>query len=415
MKLLKINIFFLALLAFVSCDTKNDFEGDYKHYFVKYYGEDGNQEAADFLVAGDGVVMLGTTRVGSQSRILLIKVDFEGNVLWERKLGGMSENAQDIEATVDGQSYLILSNVFLGKDLTNNEDLFESKVIKVDKSGVKEDSAVYAEYSTQFMNSVTPLSDGGFFLCGNSTLESIFNESLTPPDQEDIIYVQYTPDFDPLASNGSTAGEHYGAAIKMFETGEGARIFTYSDTEYSLPIPANSNHAVYPDAFAGGSWSTSYFLTGTNDRDEVLKQVIKDPFTNGYFELGTSSDVARTPGNLFFARRTGSFAIINQGAVTGLSGNYTASAVAPAPVTDDGYLLLAKETLITGSNIKLVKLNQSCQYQWSVNFGSVSNQSDGAAVAELEDGRILVLGTIELETQKKIALIKVNSQGKFSD
>jgi hypothetical protein len=162
-------------------------------------------------------------------------------------------------------------------------------------------------------------------------------------------------------------------------------------------------------------WVPSYDLSGTEGKDEVLKHVIKDPFTNGYFELGTSTSLPATSGNLFFARRTGSFDIINQGVIQGLGGSYSAVGVAPCTKSDQGYLLLANETLITGSNLKLVKVTQACVLQWAVNFGSASNQSNGAAVVELSDGRILVLGTIELETQKKIALIKVNGQGKFSD
>ncbi|RAV97988.1 hypothetical protein [Pseudochryseolinea flava] len=417
MKSLKIKILLISLLAFLSCDTKNDFEGDYRNYFVKYYGEDGNQEAADLLLTDDGVLMLGTTRMANQSRIVLIKVNYDGDEIWRRTLGAYSENAKDIEPTTDGQSYLILSNVLTGKNLVTNEDLYDAKVIKVNRDGIKEDSAVYSEHVTQFMNSVTPLSDGGFFLAGNSADETIFNETLTtpPPDQEDIIYVQFTPAFDPLTSNESTAAEHYGAAVKMFETSSGIRIFVYSDNEFGLPIAANANHAVYETYFSGGSWSTGYPYSGTNDRDEILKHVIKDPFTNGYFELGTSCDMPTPYGNLYFARRTGGFAIINQGVVNGLVGNYTAAGVAPCLHTDDGYLVVANQIQLAGTNIKLVKLDQNCTYQWDVSFGSASKQNVGVGVAELPDGRIVVLGTIELETQKKIALMKINPQGKFSD
>jgi hypothetical protein len=46
-------------------------------------------------------------------------------------------------------------------------------------------------------------------------------------------------------------------------------------------------------------------------------------------------------------------------------------------------------------------------------MGSFDKSSEGASVAELPDGRIMILGTIELETQDKIGLMKVNSQGEF--
>jgi hypothetical protein len=61
----------------------------------------------------------------------------------------------------------------------------------------------------------------------------------------------------------------------------------------------------------------------------------------------------------------------------------------------------------------LIKTNLNSEEQWSVNMGSFDQNSVGASVLELPDGRILVLGTIELETQNKIGLMKVNSQGEF--
>jgi hypothetical protein len=346
-----------------------------------------------------------------------MKVDGEGTPLWQKHLGDFSENAKDIERTGNGE-FLILSNVFTGKDLATNEDLYDFKVIKVNAAGDKLDSVVYHKYSSQFMNSVTPLKNGGFFVAGNTSDEDAFQEPaliVPPPDQEDILYVQFTPGFDSLANNQSTSTEHVGAAVKVFEGEAKNYIFIYSDSEYGLPSGANSNHAVFDVFFQNIPWIPAYDLTGTPDKDELLEHVIKDPFTNGYFEFGTSLDLPETAGALFFAKRTGSFDIIDQGVIAGFSGNYAAVSVAPCTQSEEGYLLLANETLIAGSNIRLIKVNQACSVQWSASFGSISNQSAGAAVAELPDGRVLVLGTIELETQKKIALMKVNSQGKFSD
>ena len=51
---------------------------------------------------------------------------------------------------------------------------------------------------------------------------------------------------------------------------------------------------------------------------------------------------------------------------------------------------------------------------WSASFGSVTKEDFAGTVRELKDGKIVILGTIELESQNsKMALIKLNSSGEF--
>ena len=142
MKLRLISIVALALFfVCLSCDSKKDFEEDNKNYFIKYYGEDGDQRAVDMVVNADGTIMiLANTMVpGAAQRILMIKTDAEGNILWQKKFGSeldqlgreiVSENAQDLEPTADG-NFLILSNMYRGVDVTTNEDQYDFKVIKI--------------------------------------------------------------------------------------------------------------------------------------------------------------------------------------------------------------------------------------------------------------------------------------------
>jgi hypothetical protein len=182
--------------AFLSCDTKKEFEEDNKDYFIKYYGEDGDQRAVDMVVNADGTIMIlaNTTVPGNSQRILLIKTDSEGNILWQKKFGSeldllnreiISENAQDLEPTADG-NYLILSNMYRGVDVTTNENLYDFKVIKMnaegDSIGGMEFGNNEQKWTTQFIKSITALSNGGFIVTGNSTDESIaVDPELTPP------------------------------------------------------------------------------------------------------------------------------------------------------------------------------------------------------------------------------------------
>ena len=88
MRLLRISFLLLLFAPFLSCDTAADFEDDFKKYFIKYYGEDGDQEAVDFVINDDGTVLLlgNTISPDGQKKISLLKVDAEGNVKWQKKI-----------------------------------------------------------------------------------------------------------------------------------------------------------------------------------------------------------------------------------------------------------------------------------------------------------------------------------------
>jgi hypothetical protein len=85
--------------------------------------------------------------------------------------------------------------------------------------------------------------------------------------------------------------------------------------------------------------------------------------------------------------------------------------------TPQGYLLLAEESRNLGTkNISLSKIDQSGIVIWSVSLGSEEENDEAAAVVELADGKILVLGTVELgDNQSKMALFKLNQTGKLHE
>lgn len=424
MKFPKIDLLLLLLIPFLSCDSKGDFEGDFKNYFIKYYGEDGEQEGVDMIVNEDGtLLLLGTTRLpDGDSRILLVKADAEGGIVWLKRLGQSQENARDIEQDING-NFLILSNMLLGKDLTTNEDIYDFKVIRVNPEGNKIDSLVFGNnngnWKTQFITSITPLTDGGFIVTGNSTDENIFTEPpvtlpTPPPDQEDLLSIAFNSDLSWRWTTTSTPGEYFGSGIKVFEKNPTSYSwFSYSDKLSDDQVPPDNTYEANFNVFTlsgTGGFTPAGSYAGTKTNDEVLKAVCRMP--GGFYEIGTTSKLSATnAGQLYFAKRTTDLALIEEGTVQGITGNFVA--VAAAYSSSDGFLIVANDIGATGSTIRLIKTDLSNTAKWSASFGSSSKANKAASVAELSDGRILVLGTIELETQRKMALIKVNPEGAF--
>ncbi len=437
-----IKAFALFLFLCLSCDTKRDFEGE-ANYFLRYYGEDGNQEAVDMAVNADGtVLLLGNTSVpDSAQRISLTKVDVHGNILWRKKFGSgsdaqgnsISEFAQDIEPEAAG-TFLILSNMLRGKDPSTNEDLFDFKVLRISADGALLGSMEFKnnkptrDWITQKAAGITALPNGGFVIAGNSTNENLYTEpaGLKPPDLEDIFCIGFKSDFsvawntvefsDPT---GTSLGEHYGSGIKVFEKSPGDYyLFAYSDGIYNEDnTDANyeSNFNVFAFTANGLPSANPINVYGDPARNERLASVCQVPpqLGGGYYMLGTSSTGQDTEGILYFSKATNSMTLQQQGIVNGLSGSFKAVDVAPAVAGAQGFLILATETVNPGTTIRLVKVNTNSDVQWSMNLGSFDTRNYGATVEELPDGRILLFGTVELGTQRKMVLAKLNAQGEF--
>jgi hypothetical protein len=83
-----------------------------------------------------------------------------------------------------------------------------------------------------------------------------------------------------------------------------------------------------------------------------------------------------------------------------------------------GYLVAANNVSSGNSDIVLMKLNVDGSEAWTVPV-TLGGQGDDSqsALYELPDGRILVFGTMQIgdDRQSKMALIKLNSDGRLRD
>src|SRR6185295_18937312 len=97
------------------CDTSRNIESPVNSYFLKYIGNEGDQTGVDFEVSPDGTfVLLGTTRISSvlPTQLYVVKLDAQGNVLWEKTFGGpYEEEARDIELANDGRIVVLGNSV----------------------------------------------------------------------------------------------------------------------------------------------------------------------------------------------------------------------------------------------------------------------------------------------------------------
>ncbi|WP_289645359.1 hypothetical protein [Maribacter aestuarii] len=153
-----------------------------------YFGGTNNDRSHAVVQSDDGgFVMVGFTESSdydiSNSQgsydYWMVKVDDNGNLLWERSFGGSGiEISFDIENTNDG-GYIVAGNTFSNDgDISQNQGESDFWLIKVNDAG----SLIWEETygGTQFdaAQAVVQSSDGGFLVVGNSKssdLDANFN------------------------------------------------------------------------------------------------------------------------------------------------------------------------------------------------------------------------------------------------
>jgi hypothetical protein len=87
-----------------------------------------------------------------------------------------------------------------------------------------------------------------------------------------------------------------------------------------------------------------------------------------------------------------------------------------AKESDSGYYVVANEIELDNSrNIWVSGIDEAGNVLWSSSFGAKENDDRGGAVAELPNGRLIVLGTMRLENQDKLVLINISSNGRLTN
>jgi hypothetical protein len=419
-----ISLFSLAAWIFGGCDSERNIDSPSDNYFLKYYGKDGFQAAADMVADEQGnYFLLGTTSASADltnsadSRIYLVKVDSKGNVIADYILGTPGDVAKDIEALKDG-NFIILAD---HPTTTENTDI---KLIRINSDGVKIDSVVYGSLGIEDGKTVTPLSDGGFIVTGATEYDTtILLNPGNPNDLSDIFHYKcdaslHFDDSDWYEQDGPGTFDGGVKSIEVPSLGE-YYVFGSSNQFHAGNLEGRTN-LYYSSLNAGGIIQNFNFL-GDYDEDTESAFVDNVPVElgGGYLLVGTkiynsgavTLQVTRLASELSF---TSSDEVWDRELPIEAK-NLEAVSAAAAFRRSQGFLILANETSGDGrQNIWLSKLDLNGSVKWSRAFGSGEEDDYGAAVMELNDGRILLLGTVNLiNGQSKLTLLKLNEQGQL--
>lgn len=415
--------------ALFSCDTERNVENPDLHYFVKYYGGDGNQEGVDMEVLSDGSLLLlgNSLKSNLKSDAYVVHVDSEGKVISERtfSIGDADDGiltAKDLEPAGDG-NFIVLVDY---REAIGN--LTQISLLKISPDGILLDSVGdIGTVANDFSHSVTLLDDGGFIVTGTTELTATYNLANNPdPDLGDFFNYRLDGNLDLLPlDDWSPISPGFGGkldvAVRTIQYKNGFYVFGFSNTDLSGNNPDKLRGFFYFRRGSEGGPSNPYFAGNAPNRETDILDVQKIPsqLGGGALVTGTSRDKFGDSNIIIVRMRDTLVSNISIDAslysIIPIARNIHGVSATTTVVGSYGYAVLGDEIRSTGtSNIWVTKIDQSGSVLWSSTFGSEIEEDSGAAVRELPDGKIVILGTISLaDNQSKMALIKVNSSGQL--
>ncbi len=413
------SFFFLFLTMLFACDTAQNIKNPTQSYFLKYFGDEGNQTARDLIVNSDGTFYIlgnSTQTSSSNTKVYIAHVDALGNVIKQITYGALSMDAKDFEIA-GGNLVIVANRQSMAKDVLLSRYTLGLDVV---------DSVALSAGPSSFANSLTALSDGGFIIEGYQGDTSV--QSTEMHLRVSSTLTDYATTVTTGWGNTNSIGT-IAVGVKTIQQNPNTfYMFGYTNANYSgLSGTINKRFWTYPIPYNGsgvGNSDDPSFLSAGGADDKILTDAIKVK-VGGYLLVGISN--SGTDGNLkasitsstdtaFNFQPTGVFQ--DKILLTNL-GQGSPYATAFSSTSYNFILVNTYKTSSSKSDILLMKVDNALVPQWGnpVQFGG-SGEDTAAAVAELPDGHIMVLGTMQLGNppeQKKIVLMKLNANGQLSD
>ncbi|MEO0571490.1 MAG: hypothetical protein AAF039_07265 [Bacteroidota bacterium] len=162
-----------------------------------------------------------------------VKMDKNGNFVWENSFGGTGiDQAQDILATADG-GYVIVGNTFSSDtQVTKNQGQSDVWLIKIDDNGQLLWQKSFGGSGFDAAHSVRPTSDGGLLVCGNS---KSFDGDVTENFGENDIWIFKTDASGNMQWEKSFGGLGLDFGYDAIETNNGAVVLIGETASQDFP------------------------------------------------------------------------------------------------------------------------------------------------------------------------------------
>ncbi len=395
---MKLRFLFGLVVTFLfmqGCENDLTVDPTFDSHFVKYYGTKGDQEGRDMVSVPDGYIIAGRSDsddLGKQ--IILLKTDKLGNEVWSIMHGGIyNEDPASIAVNQNGE--LLVSSTVNYPDGTSDMVyyLFASDGNIIDSILLGKPS------TTEIANEAIVLSDGSFLFLGTTD-----QEGPNPNINTYMILYRTTGavlDTLPKSSFNAFWGQSLNNNLAAGVVESNSEFYVLGTSDAGQATTAGNNMVTFKlDDF--GNIIIGYTYWGTDD--EVTASKIVDG-EQGFLLIGSSSNGATS--SIFIQEISENFA-------DEVNVQIGSSNLIGKDILDIGtsYIVLAEEVISpTDRNIYLCSVDNLGNKFWETRFGGNELDIAESGLIQDSDRGIVLLGTVDLENQKKITLIKVNDSG----
>ncbi|MEM8999101.1 MAG: hypothetical protein AAGB24_02470 [Bacteroidota bacterium] len=220
--------------------TKVDGQGNL--VWRKFFGGTNNDRSFGVVNAHDGgYVLIGASESndfdvsnpkGSYD-FWVVKIDKNGNFLWERSFGGTGiDQSYDIARTKDG-AYAIVGNTFsIDTDVSKNNGESDIWLIKISEAGELLWQKSYGGTGFDASHGISTAADGGFIISGNS---KSFNGDATQNFGENDFWLIKTDESGELEWQRSFGGTGLDFAYDALEGADGSIILVGDTASEDFP------------------------------------------------------------------------------------------------------------------------------------------------------------------------------------
>ena len=379
----------IGFLILGSCDTSNNVEPRDEEYFVKFFGESGDQFGKKLIAVDGGFVIVGTSqKKDDDNQIYVVGTDVNGNELWNKSFG--NPNTDDFgQGIVESANGLVLvGNTF------DDQGFSDILVYNLTSQGDKIDSVIIGEPSiNEEVNDVIITQTGNILLAG-----------ALGTDSYDFYFPRLSSDLSPSPSWGGIyeVGD-IAKAVGLRESKDGNFfVFGTSNNKQQAGSGKLQTNIVMIPINTEGIPDGEEVSFGTENRE--VASGVASLSNGGFLTVGSTID---DDSDIYISsfqvngKASGSYIVNTRVSISGKS---------IFEAQGGGYIVMGDVETPTGTNLYMTKTTNDGAPLWKRTFGFSGINSAGG-VLQLDDGSIAFTGSINLDNQSKMILIKTNENG----
>ncbi|ACI19141.1 ligand-binding sensor domain-containing protein [Dictyoglomus thermophilum] len=371
----------------------NDFyiiklDKDGNKMWEKTFGGKSDDVAASVQQTSDGgyIVAGGTYSFGAgRADVYIIKLDKDGNKMWEKTFGGSDNDlACSIQQTSDG-GYIVAGGTYSFG--AGEEDVY---IIKLDSNGNKMWEKTFGGKSDDVANSIQQTSDGGYIVAGYTPSfgaggediyiikldrngNKMWEKTFGGSGNDYANSIQQTSDGGYIVAGGTTSFGAGGIDVYIIKLDAG---------ESSKPTQPSSSQEVitWQKVFGGKSDDGAYSIQQTSDGGYIV--------AGGTYSFGAGGvDVyiikLDSNGNKMWEKYFG--------------GKGDDGAASIQQTSDGGYIVAGGTTSFGagGIDVYIIKLDKDGNKMWEKTFGGKSDDR-AWSIQQTSDGGYIVAGVYNL-------------------